>query len=82
MTPGGVRIGTPAVTTRGMKEEEMDIIAGFIDRVLKICVKVQETSGKLLKDFIANVEKCEEIEGLSNDVQEFSTKFYIPGKFL
>jgi glycine hydroxymethyltransferase len=65
-----------------MKEEEMDIIAGFIERVLKICVKVQETSGKLLKDFVSGIEKCQEIEELSKEVQEFSTKFYIPGKYL
>jgi len=35
MVASGVRIGTPAVTTRGMKEAEMDAIAEFITRALK-----------------------------------------------
>ncbi|MGH9160019.1 MAG: serine hydroxymethyltransferase [Vicinamibacteraceae bacterium] len=34
MVASGVRLGTPAVTTRGMREPEMDLIAEYITRVL------------------------------------------------
>ena len=34
MDPSGLRLGTPAVTTRGMKEQDMVAIADWIDRVL------------------------------------------------
>lgn len=31
---GGIRVGTPAVTTRGLKEDEMKLVAAWIDRVI------------------------------------------------
>jgi len=34
MDPSGIRLGTPALTTRGMKEEEMKQIAGWIDEAI------------------------------------------------
>jgi glycine hydroxymethyltransferase len=34
LDPSGVRLGTPAVTTRGLKENDMDIVAEFIDQAL------------------------------------------------
>jgi glycine hydroxymethyltransferase len=38
----GIRVGTPAVTTRGLKEADMAPIAAFIDRVLSRADDVQE----------------------------------------
>jgi glycine hydroxymethyltransferase len=35
MTTSGVRVGTPAVTTRGLREPEMDVVADCIARVLR-----------------------------------------------
>jgi glycine hydroxymethyltransferase len=47
----GIRIGTPAVTTRGLKEPEMEIIADFIDKVL-----INRTNEKVLKQVSEDVK--------------------------
>lgn len=49
-------MGTPALTTRGMEEEEFRQIADFMDRAVKIALKIQKTSGKMLKEFIASLQ--------------------------
>ncbi len=55
--PSGVRIGTPALTTRGMKEKEMVKVAQYIDTVLKnkddekIIKKVREDIKKFTSKF-------------------------------
>ena len=36
MKPGGIRVGTPAVTTRGMKEEDVRQVADFIHEALQV----------------------------------------------
>jgi len=55
MNPSGVRLGTPAVTTRGMKEEEMRIIVDLIDRALQNKDKEEELAS--LKERVREI--CE-----------------------
>jgi len=38
---GGVRIGAPALTTRGFKEADFVKVADFLDRALKIALRIQ-----------------------------------------
>jgi glycine hydroxymethyltransferase len=47
----GIRVGTPAITTRGMKEPEMETIAGFIDRAL-----INRTDEKVIKQISEDVK--------------------------
>merc|ERR1712224_1056027 len=51
LSPGGVRIGTPSMTTRGCGVEDFKKIAEFVDRACQIALKIQTEKGKKLKDF-------------------------------
>jgi glycine hydroxymethyltransferase len=79
LSPGGVRIGTPALTSRGFTETEMVKIAEFLDRGVKIALVVQGKSGKALKDFLPVLEANEEVKALRRDVEQFSKDFPMPG---
>jgi len=79
LTPGGVRIGTPALTTRGLREEHFRQVADFLHEAVQIALKIQETSGKTLKDFEAAVTTSEDVRQLRSKIQKFITQFPMPG---
>ena len=62
LSPSGIRIGTPALTTRGFTEEDMVKVGEFYDRATQIAVKIQAESGKQLKAFVEGMHKCEELK--------------------
>jgi len=79
LSPGGVRIGSPAMTTRGCTEADFKLIGSFLDRCCQISKKVQQEKGKKLKDFEAGLEGNAEIMSLKAEVEAWATKFGYPG---
>jgi len=79
LTPGGVRLGTPALTSRGFVEKDFVKVAEFLDRAIKISVAIQDKTGKKLVDFIAALDSNEELKALKKDIEEFAQSFPFPG---
>lgn len=79
--PGGVRLGAPAMTSRGLVQKDFEQIAIFIDRAVKIAQKMdaaaQAEGKKKLVEFIAHLEqnKGAEIDALRKEVEQFCAKF-------
>ncbi len=69
--PSGVRLGTPAMTTRGLGEAEMKRIADWMYDVANICVAAGEE--------VRLEEHQDKLEELRGEVKEVALKFPIPG---
>merc|ERR1711934_417933 len=78
LSPGGVRIGSPAMTTRGCGVEDFKKIAEFLDRCCQIALKVQTEKGKKLKDFEDGLKGNKDVEQLKKDVEAWTVGFGYP----
>merc|ERR1740116_185435 len=79
VTPGGVRIGAPAMTTRKLVEQDFEQIALFLVEAVKLALKIQEKSGPKLKDFTAMLKDDADVAALRKKVNVFATSFPMPG---
>jgi len=82
MAPGGVRIGAPAMTSRGLKEKDFEQIGDFLHRGLQLALEIQSKSGKKLVDFIKALdekEAADKLSALRSEVETWAGKFFMPG---
>ncbi len=81
--PSGIRIGTPAITTRGMNEADMKKIAKWINETIVACGEwglptTQEKRTVFFKAFKDDIDNNKELERISGEVKKFASKFRLP----
>ncbi|GAM23182.1 hypothetical protein SAMD00019534_063570 [Acytostelium subglobosum LB1] len=79
IAPGGVRLGAPALTSRGLKEQDFIQIVDFLDRVVQISIAIQAKVGKKMPDFQKAIQDNSELKALRQEVAAFSKQFNMPG---
>lgn len=85
LVPGGIRIGSPAMTTRGLGEKEFVLIADFIHEGVQIALEAKSMApGTKLQDFMQFVSSPEfplkgQISNLRKKVEGLTTRYPIPG---
>merc|ERR1719198_1088923 len=82
MAPGGVRIGAPAMTSRGLKEADFEKIGEFLHQGIQLTLEIQKKSGKKLVDFLKALqekENADKIAALRTEVEAWAGKFFMPG---
>uniref|UniRef100_A0A915KRM5 Serine hydroxymethyltransferase-like domain-containing protein n=1 Tax=Romanomermis culicivorax TaxID=13658 RepID=A0A915KRM5_ROMCU len=50
-TPGGIRLGSPALTSRNFKEADFKKVVDFIHEGVQFALRIQPKAGKTVKDF-------------------------------
>ncbi|KAJ6382751.1 hypothetical protein OIU77_031222 [Salix suchowensis] len=85
LVPGGIRIGSPAMTTRGFAEREYVATADLIHEGVQISLEAKKlVSGSKLQDFLKFVKSpdfplSEKVSDLQRRVEALTTQFPIPG---
>jgi len=76
LNPNGIRIGTPAITTRGLKGKDMLEIGDFIDSAIKLAIRIQnERQPKNLKEFSELLKEYNEISIIKKEIHSFMENF-------
>merc|ERR1712054_69672 len=76
LSPGGVRIGSPAMTTRGCTADDFKFIGQCLDRCCQIALRIQKEKGKKLVDFEKGLTlEDKDIATLRGEVQAWAVKF-------
>ncbi|KAI8616634.1 serine hydroxymethyltransferase-domain-containing protein [Chytriomyces sp. MP71] len=79
LIPYGLRVGSPAMTTRGLVEKDFETVVGFVIKATEIAIALKPQAGgtkfKDFKDFIGDGSKFPEIVALKKEVIEFSKTF-------
>lgn len=90
--PSGIRLGTPAMTTRGMKEKEMKFIGKKLLEVLDVIKNYFEKQGKnfvfwnlskeerkeFMKKFDKDIVKNNQLKKIKSEIKKVAIKFPIP----
>ncbi|KAL0246241.1 hypothetical protein GEMRC1_007453 [Eukaryota sp. GEM-RC1] len=77
--PGGIRLGAPALTTRGFKEHDFQAVGDFLHRGILIARDVKKTAGPKMKDFEKSIKGNSQVASLKSEVMNYARKFPIPG---